>query len=409
MAEQLVPNVVIFARLLRHAGLPVSTSQLLACLHGLTFVDLGDRSQVYHTARALLLTRREDVPVFDLVFHYFWRAGIGTTAVRARRQRPAGESSLAVQGSFTIATYDAFRLRELEREVEIEDRRGTWSATEVLRKRRFAELSTAEIEALRRLMRSLHWSAALRRTRRLKRSPIGRYPDLRTALRRAVRTGGVVMQLPKRTFRHRERPVVFIADISGSMERHARILLQFLHAAVRMRRDVEVFVFGTRLTRLTPQLRIRNVDRAIAAAAGEVVDWAGGTRIGASLHEFNRRWGRRVLRRGAVTVVMSDGLDRGDPALLAREMRFLRDRSHRVIWLNPLAGSAEYQPSAGGMAAAREYVDDLLPAHNLDALDRFVALLRRVPARRPPRRSPRRRARESLGGDEGGGAPGDSP
>lgn len=389
VATHLASNVVLFGRLLRSAGLPVSAGQVLSLMEALPLVDVGQREQVYHAARSLLVTRRDDIPVFDVVFNRFWRAGIGTTSVRARRERRAGEAGIAVQGSFTIANYDAFRTREAEREVEIEDRTGAWSATELLRRRRFADMSPGELDALRRLMRNMNWSAALRRTRRLRRSPSGPVPDLRTALRRALRTGGVVFALPKREQRFKERPVVFLADISGSMERHSRVLLQFLHAAVRQRRQVEVFVFGTRLTRLTPQLRLRNVDRAIAAAAAEVVDWAGGTRIGESLREFNRRWARRVLRRGAVTVILSDGLDRGDASLLGREMRFLRDRSHRLVWLNPLAGSADYQPTATGMASAREFVDDLLPAHNLDALEAFVTLLRRVPARRPERRSPR--------------------
>lgn len=382
----LTPNIVLFGRLLREAGLPVSTGQVLALLDALGLVDVGAREQVYHAARSLLVTRRDDLAVFDLVFHRFWRAGIGTTLVPARRARRVSEAERAVQGSFTIATYDAFRARELECEVDIEDRSGAWSATELLRRRRFAEMSPGELEALRRLMRSMSWSAALRRTRRLQRSPSGGVPDMRAALRGALRTGGMVMALPRRERRLAERPVVFLADISGSMERYARIFLQFLHAAVRQRRQVEVFVFGTRLTRLTQPLRLRNVDRAIASAAADVVDWAGGTRIGASLHEFNHRWGRRVLRRGAVTVILSDGLDRGEPSLLRREMRFLRDRSHRVIWLNPLAGSADYAPVASGMAAAREFVDDLLAAHTLDALESFVQLLQRVPSRRAPRR-----------------------
>lgn len=389
MESRLLTNVVLFGRLLRRSGLRVSTGQLLSFVEALPLVDLGQREQVYHAARALLVTRRDDIPVFDLVFHRFWRAGIGTTTVRARRERRASAGGMAVQGSFTIATYDAFRIREAEREAEIEDRTGAWSATELLRRRTFAEMSPGELDALRRLMRSMHWSAALRRTRRLTRAPSGPVPDLRSALRRALRTGGLVLDLPRRTHRLSERPLVFIADISGSMERHSRVLLQFLHAAVRQRRQVEVFVFGTRLTRLTPQLRLRNVERAIAAAADEVVDWAGGTRIGESLREFNRRWARRVLRRGAVTVILSDGLDRGDATVLAREMRVLRDRSHRVIWLNPLAGSPDYQPTAVGMASAREYVDDLLPAHNLYALEAFVTLLQRVPARRPERRGRR--------------------
>jgi uncharacterized protein with von Willebrand factor type A (vWA) domain len=397
----LLPNVITFVRLLRQAGLPVAVGQQLAFIEALGLVDIGNRQQVHDAARALLLSRRDDLAAFELVFNRVWRAGAGTSAVRARRQRPAAGGGTAVQGSFTIASYDAFRARELEREVEVEDRRGTWSAMEVLRSRRFAEMSPEELDALRRLMQSMDWRAAERRTRRLRPATGGRWPDLRRALRGALRHGGLVVQVPRREARVVERPVVFLADISGSMERHSRIVLQFLHAAVRKRRHVEVFVFGTRLTRLTARLRVRNVDRAIAAAAAEVVDWAGGTRIGDSLREFNRRWSRRVLRRGAIVVILSDGLDRGDEASLRREMRLLRGRAHRVIWLNPLAGTAGWAPTAAGMASAREFVDDLLPAHDLDALERFLALLRSVPARRPTRRSGVTPSARLAGGPEG--------
>ena len=396
MDPAFLPNVLLFGRLLRRAGLGVSTGQLLALVDALALVDIGRREVVYHTARSLLVTRRDDLPVFELVFNRFWRAGPGAAPPRARTRRPAAEPT-AGQGAFTIATWDAFRAREIAREVEVTDRAGAWSPTELLRNRRFAEMSAAELDALRRLMRSLSWVASLRRTRRLARAPSGAAPDLRAALRRALRHGGVVMEVPRRERRVAERPVVFVADISGSMERYARVVLQFLHAAVRQRRRVEVFVFGTRLTRLTHQLRVRNADRAIAAAAAAVVDWAGGTRIGESLREFNRRWARRVLRRGAATVILSDGLDRGDPDVLRREMRALRDRCHRLVWLNPLAGSRDYAPSAGGMAAAREFVDDLLPAHDLHALEGFLAVLRALPRRRPLRSSARRRVPPPLG------------
>jgi len=381
----LADNVVRFARLLRAAGLPVVTEQVSTLLEALPLVDVGRREEWYHTARALLVTRQADLPVFDLLFHRFWRVGVGTSPVRARQSRRGGAGD-ASQGRFTIQTYGDYRSRAHEREVEVDDRAGTWSATEVLRRRRFTELSVEELEALRALMRQMSWQSAMRRTRRQRPAPGGAQPDLRRALRRALRTGGVLVDLPRRAPRFAERPIVILADISGSMERYSRVLLQFQHAALRQRRGVEVFVFGTRLTRLTHLLRVRNVDRALAAAAAEVVDWGGGTRIGASLREFNRRWGRRVLRRGAVVVILSDGLDRGDATELRRELRALRDRCHRLIWLNPLAGGESFAPTATGMAAALEYVDDFLPAHNLVALEGFLGLLRGVRERRGVRR-----------------------
>jgi len=385
--DHLLPNFVAFVRALRLAGLQVSTEQVLATLRGLQLVQVREREQFYHTLRALLVSRKEDLPVFDLVFGRFWRAGIGTGAIRTHHERPAHPAGAPAQGTFTISTYEAFRRAQLAPDEAVTDRSGTWSPTELLRSRRFSEMTPNELDALRALMRDITWNVATRRTRRLVHASRGRHRDLRAAMRQALRHGGLIVKLPPRTERVRERPLVLIADISGSMERYSRLALQFLHGALRSRRHVECFVFGTRLTRLTPQLRLRNVDQAIATAARSVIDWGGGTRIGDALHDFNHRWSRRVLRRGAVAVVLSDGLDRGDIPLLRREMRWLRDRSWRLIWLNPLAGSNDYTATAQGMAAAREFVDDLLPAHNLKSLDDFVRTLRTLSRRRAPRRN----------------------
>ncbi|KPV48758.1 CoxE, partial [Kouleothrix aurantiaca] len=184
----------------------------------------------------------------------------------------------------------------------------------------------------------------------------------------------------------RERPLVILADISGSMEKYARLLLQFLYSAAHSLRRVECFVFATRLTRITGQLKLRNIDQAIDGAAREVVDWAGGTRIGASLHAFNRQWARRVLGRGAVVLLISDGWEQGEPSVLARELAWLRRRSYRLIWLNPLLGGRDYQPLTQGIQAALPFVDDFLPVHNLLSLEQLGAKLSAVGERRPERR-----------------------
>jgi uncharacterized protein with von Willebrand factor type A (vWA) domain len=198
---------------------------------------------------------------------------------------------------------------------------------------------------------------------------------MRRVVREAARHGGVPLRLPRQERKRKPRPLVVIADISGSMEKYSRLLLQLCYSLARRLSRVECFVFGTRLTRITPQLRLRNVDRAIEQAAREVVDWGGGTRIGASLRSFNRRWARRVLGRGAVVLVVSDGWEHGDAAPLAREVQALQRRSHRLIWLNPLAGREGYRPIAGGMAAAARHIDDLLPIHNLQSLEQLAERL----------------------------------
>jgi uncharacterized protein with von Willebrand factor type A (vWA) domain len=205
-------------------------------------------------------------------------------------------------------------------------------------------------------------------------------------LREAAKHGGAVIHLSHWSRKIKQRPLVLLADVSGSMERYSRILLQFFYGMSHSLERVESFVFGTRLTRITPQLQLRNVDRALDGACAEVVDWAGGTRIGECLRDFNQEWSRRVLSRGAVVIVVSDGWERGDAALLAREMRYLHHRCHRLIWLNPLLGTPGYQPLVEGMAAALPHVDDFLPVHNLDSIQALAAHLAALPERRSGRR-----------------------
>jgi uncharacterized protein with von Willebrand factor type A (vWA) domain len=201
-------------------------------------------------------------------------------------------------------------------------------------------------------------------------------------VRDAARHGGVPARLHWQRRKLKQRPLVLIADISGSMEKYARLLLQFGYSVTRSLRRVECFVFGTRLTRITDELRLRNIDRAVDSAAREVVDWAGGTRIGASLHSFNRRWARRVLGRGAVVLLISDGWEQGEPGTLAHEMRFLQHRCHRLIWLNPLLGRATYRPLVSGMREALHYVDDFMPIHNLQSLSELAAHIEQLDGRR---------------------------
>lgn len=265
-----------------------------------------------------------------------------------------------------------------DEEMEVGDKSGSYSATELLQQKAFAEMTGEELEAVKRLIQEMRWQASLRRSRR--RTPDGRGDllHLRQTLRTATRYAGVPLQLSWQSRKIKPRPLVVIADVSGSMEKYTRLLLQFCYSIVHSFRQVECFVFGTRLTRITRQLQVKNVDLAVDDAAREVLDWAGGTRIAASLQEFNRRWSRRVLRRGAVVLLISDGWDRGDTEALQREMRYLQHRCHRLIWLNPLLGREHYQPRVAGMAAALPYVDDFLPAHNFQSLAELAGHLGRI-------------------------------
>jgi uncharacterized protein with von Willebrand factor type A (vWA) domain len=339
----------------------------MAFVQGVALVDIGNRDEVYHAARSLLLTRREHMRLFETVFNRFWRVHArgewGMEGDWQRNNRPRHK-----QRPFNVMTYMAHKARPVDEEIDVDDRTGTFSRMERLQRKAFAEMSQEELETVKRLIREMRWQVSLRQTRRQVAAARGARMDLRRVLRAATKYGGVPLELAWRRRKIKQRPMVIIADISGSMEKYARIVLQFAYSVSHSLKDVECFVFGTRLTRVTPQLKLKNIDRAVGDAAREVVDWSGGTRIGESLHTFNQQWSRRVLQRGAVVLIISDGWERGDVTQLETAMRFLQHRSHRLIWLNPLSGREGYEPRVDGMAAALPYIDDFLPIHNMQSL-----------------------------------------
>ena len=379
--EVFVANLVRFGRALRSVGLPVTVQQMAELARALMWIDIGDRTVVRQTARAVLVKRREDLDLFGLLFDAFWRTPGSGPGQRPQKVPPAPRHDPARQSRFTIATYMAFKARHADVEVDVADRAGTYSREEQLTGKRFAEMTPEELEAVARLVREMRWTVAQRRTRRRRSDPLGRALDLRRLLRDATRTGALPARLPRRRHVVKQRPLILMADISGSMERYSRLTLQFFHSARHALRDVETFVFATRLSRITTQLGLRNIDRAIDEASRDVIDWSGGTRIGECLHTFNREWSRRVLRRGAVVAIISDGCDRGEPELLRREMRWLHHRCHRLIWLNPHLGHPGYRPIVAGMAAALDWIDDFLPVDDLASLEAFSRALGELPAR----------------------------
>ncbi|MFZ0545103.1 MAG: VWA domain-containing protein [Candidatus Promineifilaceae bacterium] len=360
-------NILLFPRLLRQAGLPVSPEQSQDFARSLTLVDIGNREQVYHAARSMLVTRYEHLALFTAIFNRFWRVVMGDTTSqpqkmpRAPRHKPRSDAvPLMVLMSQKAGKNDP--------EEDVADKAGSYSAAELIQNKQFGAMTPEELETTRRLIREMRWEMIHRRTRRRVADKNGSSLYLRRVLRSAAKYGGVPLRLAWQDRKVKQRPFVLLADISGSMEKYSRLTLQFFYSVSHSFRDVECFVFGTRLTRITPQLKIKNIDIAIEEAAHQVWDWAGGTRIGDSLYDFNRRWSRRVLRRGAVVLIISDGWDRGETSRLKQEMRYLQHRCYRLIWLNPLLGQATYEPQVEGMTAALPYIDDFLPIHNLQSL-----------------------------------------
>jgi uncharacterized protein with von Willebrand factor type A (vWA) domain len=372
-------DVVGFGRALRAAGLIIGIDQIESFACALAVLPVLHRRQVYLAARATLVTRHEDLVVFDTEFARWFG---GEAPARGQRMPVAPRHDRALVKT-ALGSFMAQRASASDPEVDLGEEVKAASALERLQRKDFALCTDAERQAIVRLMRTLHLELTLRRTMRRVPARRGPHLDLAATVRGAARHGGTVMSLPRRRHKLKRRPLIVLADISGSMELYTRLVLQFLHVVSREHRDVEVFVFGTRLTRVTAQLRLRDVDAALDRASVEIVDYAGGTRIGECLHAFDRAHARRLVRRGAVVLVISDGLETGDPAVLVAEVKKLRDRSHRLVWLNPLLGAAGYRPLADGMAAALPHVDDLLSVRDLGSLERLAQHLARLPRRRP--------------------------
>ena len=379
---RLADNIVYFARALRKAGVRVGPASVKDAIEAVLAAGIGSRDDFYWTLHSVLVTRREDHLVFDEAFRLFWKsreliekllAMFSPVAPDNReKQKPrAAESRVA------DAMFEGHRKDQKPQEIpEIDvDARLTFSGNEVLRGKDFAQMTAKEVTAAKQAISELRLPFDLVATRRFRSDPHGRRADPRAMMRAALRTGGDLI-LPKfRSPRQIHPPLVVLADISGSMSQYTRIFLHFLHALTEKRRRVHTFVFGTRLTNLTRQMRRRDPDEALAESSLAVKDWSGGTRIGDTLSEFNRLWSRRVLSQGAVVLLITDGLERDDVAGLSEEMERLHKSCRRLIWLNPLLRFDGFEARARGVRAMLPHVDELRPVHNLDALADLCASL----------------------------------
>ncbi len=384
----LLRNIVLFGRLLRGVGLAVTPSQILDLVAGLEYIDLRHRREFRDTARTILVSRREHIPLFDRAFDLFWQARAEATSDWPNPDR-SGQTATQITEDIVLAQWsqaagDADSSPDAE-EPEM-SQVITYSAREALRRKDFAELTAAELSEVTRLMGEMVWNLQRRRTRRKVRARRGLYLDMRRTFRHNLRHGGETLRLAWRRPKLKRRPLVVIADISGSMERYARILLKFIYAISSGLDKVEAFAFATRLTRITHPLKAKHIDTALDQTLAHLQDWGGGTRIGHALKTFNYEWGRRVLGQGAIVLIISDGWDRGEIDLLGREMRRLQMSCRRLIWLNPLLGAANYEPLTRGMQAALPSIDDFLPVHNLSSLEQLGDLLQNLGEQRPVRR-----------------------
>jgi uncharacterized protein with von Willebrand factor type A (vWA) domain len=368
----IVRHVVTFGRVLREVGIEVGPGRVVDAVHGLGAVDLTRQEDVYFALRQTLVSRHDELELFDRAFVAWFLRGPIAPLVREKQRRKLADRTEATLGS-DVGGDDAEVVGE---PVEL----GA-STHELLREKDFAEMTAEEFERARRLLLVIARSRPRRTSRRLTPDPRGDRLDMRRLIRRSLRSGGDPVEQPWKVRKEVPRKLVVLCDVSGSMDAYARALLLFLHAIVGAGRGVEAFGFGTRLTRLTGDLATRDPEAALARATASDVDWGSGTRIGASLKEFNDLYGRRALSRGAVVVIVSDGWERDEPEAVGREMARLARAAYAVVWVNPLKGNPDYQPLAGGMRAALPFVDRFLSGHNLRSLDELATVVSRIERR----------------------------
>lgn len=385
----LAENVMHFARVLRHAGLPVGTDRIALAQQALQVAGLGSRAELHDVLQACLLDRVEHRALFDQAFELFWREPDVMARLRARLpQAPVGPHAAPPPPENRRLGEALFpRQAEPPPPAEAPDPAEVtaelaWNERERLRKADFETMTADEWAAAKRLLHQLPLLFEPLPTRRMAPARTAGRADWRATLAAAGRSGGELVRLHWRRPRTQPAPLVLLADISGSMSRYSRMLLHFAHALGHAEAHVESFVFGTRLTRTTRLLKSRDPDVAVAQVVKVVDDWSGGTRIAESLARFNRQWARRVLSGRATVLLVTDGLEHGDTRALGLEMERLKKRCRRLLWLNPLLRYAAFAPRAAGIKAMLPHCDAFLPAHNLQSLDALAEVLAGAPGRR---------------------------
>lgn len=411
-------NALLFTRALRAQGITTDLGAAIDYSRALTLIDIGDREQVRAAGMAIFVRRRDEVPVYDEVFRRFWQHyELAIEPSQPDLEIVAGDVAheqiaqiAAVDEAGSLVADDKATVADGAPDpdgADVDDEGAgsmSWSERERLTHKPFGRMSPDELRDAERLVDELRPRLEMRRSRRQEVHRHGRVVATRQMFRANLQHGGDMLEWLWQRPAVRPRSMTVICDISGSMERHSRLLIRFVMALRRVSAvRTEAFVFGTHLTRVTRELAGRDPDAGLDLVTAAVSDWSGGTRIGESLRQFNEQWARRVLRSSGVVIVVSDGWDRGDPALVSREMARLQRSCHRLIWLDPLAGTEYYQPLAGGMAAAYPFIDDLVAVDDVASLRRLGELLAEMASRRsrrPDRNGQPRLHRHAYGDDQ---------
>ena len=392
---KLAANIMHFARVLRGAGLPVGPASVLDALDAAQSGSLRTRDDFYWTLHAILVKRREHKEIFDQAFHVFWKKPkmleqlmqlMFQQITRSAGDKPKDPGFRRLAEAMFDQVETQSKRQEKPGALELEATL-TASADDILRSKDFEQMTLLEQMQARKAIALLRLQRRVTRTRRFQRDIAGERIDMRRTLQQSLRSGGGLISLARRERQTRERPLVVLCDISGSCSNYSRMFLHFLHGLVNDRSGMSVFLFGTRLTNVTRELQHLDVDEAIAKVSTAVKDWSGGTRIGATLREFNYKWARRVLTQGADVLLMTDGLERDDTAQLSKEMQRLRRNAKHIVWLNPLLRFDRFEAKASGIRAMMPYVDEFRPVHSLDSLSDLAQTLgARTGAEHDPRK-----------------------
>jgi hypothetical protein len=373
-------NVIGFARALRAAGLPVGPGAVIDALNAIQLIEIGNRADLFATLQAIFVKRHEHALIFAQAFELFFRAAedwkhmLDSIPLPDHAKKKPKPASRRVQEALAQPATRDLPAAQQEQELRL-----SVSDKEVLQKKDFAQMSAAEIAEVTRAITNMRLPQAELRTRRFQPDSRGLKLDLRRTLRGSLRTGGDIVEIRRLGLIDKPAPIVALLDISGSMSEYTRLFLHFLHAITDARKRVSVFLFGTRLTNVTRALRARDPDEALASCSSAVEDWAGGTRISASLHSFNKLWGRRVLGQGAIVLLISDGLEREADSKLSFEMDRLHRSCRRLIWLNPLLRFGGFEARAQGIKMMLPHVDEFRPVHNLTSMEGLIQALSSAP------------------------------
>ena len=389
---KLAQNIIHFARALRKAGLPIGPGRIIDAIRAVETTGFTQRTDFYWTLHACFVNRPEHRQIFAQVFRMYWRdprylermMAMMLPALRGVQEEKPADAAAKRATEALLDGMDDFLppLEEEEGETKIEiDATQTMSGEERLKTLDFEQMNAEEMAQAKRMLSRLRLPVQPITSRRTIAAPHGRLPDWRRTMRDAMRRGGELQDFSTKNRRMRWPNLVVLCDISGSMSQYSRVVLHFLHAVSNAKGQgwakVYAFTFGTRLTNITRHLATRDVDSALKAAGAEAQDWEGGTRIGDCLHDFNRDWSRRVLGQGAVVLLISDGLDRDDPAALEREMERLHLSSRRLIWLNPLLRFDGFAPRAQGIRAMLPHVDSFRAGHSIASLEDLATVISR--------------------------------